>query len=252
MTAAHRRHDMSDAVWERLKPHLPGGEGKQGRPAHDNRRFIDAVCWILRTGSPWRDLPPDYGDWKNTHRRFCRWRDRGVWADLLEAVMEDPDFEWLMVDASYIKAHPHSAGARGEISPSPAQKGLNSKLHMATDSHGMPVRLAVTEGTVADSSQALPLIEGIEAEYLLADKAYDTNEIIAAARKLGMEPVIPPKRTGGKSGLRPSAVQAASFGGERILEFKQWRGVATRYAKRTASYMAICQLRAVMIWSKLF
>ena len=50
---------------------------------------------------------------KNTHRRFCRWRDRGVWADLLEAVMEDPDFEWLMVDASYIKAHPHSAGARG-------------------------------------------------------------------------------------------------------------------------------------------
>ena len=80
MTAAHRRHDMIDVVWERLRPHLPGGEGKRGRPAHDNRRFIDAVCWILRTGAPWRDLPPDYGDWKNTHRRFCRWRDRGVWA----------------------------------------------------------------------------------------------------------------------------------------------------------------------------
>ena len=113
MTAAHRRHDMSNAVWERLRPHLPGGEGKQGRPAHDNRRFIDAVCWILRTGAPWRDLPPDYGDWKNTHRRFCRWRDRGVWAMLLDAVMDEPDFEWLMIDASYIKAHPHSAGARG-------------------------------------------------------------------------------------------------------------------------------------------
>ena len=65
---------MSNSVWERLRPHLPGGEGKQGRPAYDNRRFIDAVCWILRTGSPWQDLPPDYGDWKNTHRRFCRWR----------------------------------------------------------------------------------------------------------------------------------------------------------------------------------
>ena len=46
-------------------------------------------------------------------RRFCRWRDRGVWAGLLEEVMDDPDFEWLMIDASYIKAHPHSAGARG-------------------------------------------------------------------------------------------------------------------------------------------
>ena len=83
-------------------------------PRHgDNRRFIDAVCWILRTGAPWRDLPPDYGDWKNTHRRFCRWRDRGVWAGLLEAVIDDPDFEWLLIDASYIKAHPHSAGAQG-------------------------------------------------------------------------------------------------------------------------------------------
>ena len=50
MTAAHRRHDMTEDVWERLKPHLPGGEGQRGRPAHDNRRFIDAVYWILRTG----------------------------------------------------------------------------------------------------------------------------------------------------------------------------------------------------------
>ena len=88
MATAHRRHDMTDAVWERLRPHLPGGEGKQGRPAQDNRRFIDAVCWMLRTGAPWRDLPPDYGDWKNAHRRFCRWRDRGEWAKLLEALID--------------------------------------------------------------------------------------------------------------------------------------------------------------------
>ena len=121
MVAAHRRHDMTDAVWERLRPHLPGGKGQRGRPAHDNRRFIDAVCWVLHTGARpyqvrgrlWRDLPPDHGDWKNAHRRFCRWRDRGEWAKLLEALIEDPDFEWLMIDASYIKAHPHSAGARG-------------------------------------------------------------------------------------------------------------------------------------------
>ena len=127
MTAAHRRHDMTDDVWDQLRPHLPGGEGQRGRPARDNRRFIDAVCWILRTGAPWRDLPPDYGDWKNTHRRFCRWRDRGVWAGLLEAVIDDPDFEWLMIDASYSKAHPHSAGARAEISPLPAQKGAEQQ-----------------------------------------------------------------------------------------------------------------------------
>ena len=113
MTATHHRHDLSDKVWERLGGHLPGGAGKVGRPAQDNRRFLNAVFWILRTGAPWRDLPPDYGDWKNTHRRFCRWRDRGVWADLLDGVIDDPDFEWLMIDASHIKVHPHGAGARG-------------------------------------------------------------------------------------------------------------------------------------------
>ena len=111
MMAAHRRHDMTDAVWERLREHLPGGEGKQGRPAHDNRRFIDAVYWVLRTGRR-GGICPGLWDWKNTHRRFCRWRDRGVWAGLLDTLIDDPDFEWLMIDASYIKAHPHSAGAR--------------------------------------------------------------------------------------------------------------------------------------------
>lgn len=70
MLPVHRRHDISDSLWELLKPHLPGREGAKGVAARDNRLFINAAFWILRTGSPRRDLPPDYGDWKNTHRRF--------------------------------------------------------------------------------------------------------------------------------------------------------------------------------------
>ncbi|CDH05484.1 conserved hypothetical protein [Xenorhabdus bovienii str. oregonense] len=112
-TPAHRRHDISDHIWSLLEPHLPGRKGAWGRVAYDNRLFINAVFWILRTGAPWRDLPPDYGDWKNTHRRFCRWRDKGVWEGLLEELLFEPDFEWLMIDASHIKVHPHAAGAAG-------------------------------------------------------------------------------------------------------------------------------------------
>lgn len=110
---AHRRHDISDRVWLLLEPLLPGRRGVWGGIAKDNRLFINAIFWILRTGAPWRDLPPDYGDWKNTHRRFCRWRDKGVWAQLLEALITEPDFEWLMIDATHAKVHPHAAGARG-------------------------------------------------------------------------------------------------------------------------------------------
>jgi transposase len=113
MMSAHRRHDISDRMWLLLEPHLPGRVGSWGGIAQDNRCFINAVFWILRTGAPWRDLPPDYGDWKNTHRRFCRWRDKGIWEGLLEQVVADPDYEWLMIDASHIKVHPHAAGAVG-------------------------------------------------------------------------------------------------------------------------------------------
>jgi len=110
---AHRRHDISDRVWEKLEPHLPGRKGSWGGVAHDNRQFINAIFWILRTGAPWRDLPPDYGDWKNTHRRFCRWRDKGVWEKLLDILVEEPDYEWLIIDGTHCKVHPHAAGAQG-------------------------------------------------------------------------------------------------------------------------------------------
>ncbi len=103
MSEDYRRHDISDRMWKLLQPHLPGRQGSTGRTARDNRQFINAVIWILRTGAPWRDLPPEYGDWKNTNRRFCRWRDKGVWEKLFNLFVQDPDFEWLMIDASYIK-----------------------------------------------------------------------------------------------------------------------------------------------------
>ena len=116
---AHRRHDISDRVWEILEPLLPGGKGKTGRPAQDNRRFINAVFWIF-TGAPWRDLPPDYGDC-----RFCRWRDRNVWAGLLEAVMDDPDYEWRTPATSRPIA----------TKPLPAQKGAQQQ---AAPGGGLP------------------------------------------------------------------------------------------------------------------
>ncbi len=110
---SHRRHDISDRVWKALEQHLPGKRGNVGRPAVDNRLFINAIFWNLRTGAPWRDLPADYGDWKNAHRRFCRWRDKGIWENILNALIDDPDYEWLMIDATHCKVHSSATGAVG-------------------------------------------------------------------------------------------------------------------------------------------
>ena len=93
----------------------------------------------------------------------------------------------------------------------------------------------------------------LRAEYLLADKAYDTNAIIATVREWGMDPVIPPKSNRReKRGYDRALYKLRHLVENGFLDFKQWRGIATHYAKRTASYLAACQLRAVMTWSKLF
>jgi len=113
MSATLHRHDISDEIWSVLEQHLPGQKGQWGRVADDNRRFINAVFWILRTGAPWRDLPPTYGNWNSVAKRFRRWVENGTWESILEIIVNEPDFEWLMIDASHCKVHPHAAGAVG-------------------------------------------------------------------------------------------------------------------------------------------
>ena len=86
MAREQHRHDISDRAWEKIRPYTIGEKGTRGGNARDTRQFINGVFWILRTGAPWRDLPETYGNWKNVHRRFCRWRDKGIWEKILEAL----------------------------------------------------------------------------------------------------------------------------------------------------------------------
>jgi transposase len=105
------RHAMSDEDWDRIKDFLPGRAGTPGSPAKDNRLFIDAVLWIAKTGVPWRDLPERFGNWNSVWRRLDRWSKKGVWRRVFEA-LRDPDLEWLILDSTVIRAHPHAAGAK--------------------------------------------------------------------------------------------------------------------------------------------
>ena len=105
------RHAISDADWDRIKDLLPGRPGQHGGVAKDNRRFIDAVLWIGKTGAPWRDLPERFGNWNAVWKRFDRWARKGVWQRVFEA-LQDPDLEWLILDSTIIRAHQHAAGAR--------------------------------------------------------------------------------------------------------------------------------------------
>jgi transposase len=112
------RHAISDAHWERIKDLLPGQAGDPGVTAKDNRLFIDAVLWIAKTGAPWRDLPARFGPWYNVWKRLSRWAKKGTWQRVFEA-LQDPDLEWLILDATVIRSHQHAAGARKKTAVRP-------------------------------------------------------------------------------------------------------------------------------------
>lgn len=108
-----RRHELTDAQWNLIKDHLPGKRSDPGRTAKDNRRFVDGVLWLARTGAPWRDLPERYGPWNSAFQRFSRWSKRGIWQRILEVLGGDEDLQHLLLDSTTVRAHQHAAGAKG-------------------------------------------------------------------------------------------------------------------------------------------
>ena len=111
---------LTDAQWAKMEPRCLGKPGDPGRSGKNNRLFVEAVLWIVRTGSPWRDLPPLFGHWNSVFTRFRDWVRAEVWQRLFDAVSDEPDLEYAMVDATIVKVHRHGQGAKGERTASPS------------------------------------------------------------------------------------------------------------------------------------
>jgi transposase len=115
---------LRDDQWQRLQEFVPGGrKGKRG-PRTDNRRFLNALLWMARSGGRWRDLPERLGDYETVKRRYYRWIEMGVLDDILAALAREADLEWLMIDSTIVRAHQQAAGARREKDPMRVDGGL--------------------------------------------------------------------------------------------------------------------------------
>ncbi len=111
-----QRFVVSDVLWQRLEPHPPGKVSDAGATAKDNRLFLEAVFWRVRTGSPWRDLPRAFGNWNSQFRRFRRWAKNGVFESLFKAMSDDPDLEYALIDCTIVQVHQKATGAKGGLS----------------------------------------------------------------------------------------------------------------------------------------
>lgn len=271
-----RRHELTDAQWERLEPLLPPEKPWTGRPNHDHRPIVNGILWILRTGAPWRDLPARYGHWKTASSRFYRWRKSGVWQRILEALQAEADAQgrlsWGLhfIDSTVVRAHQHAAGARKPRDGPGAGEGLGrsrggftTKIHVRAEGLGKPVTFVVTGGEVHDSQAVDALMqEGkvkrpgrgrprLRPRRVAGDKAYSSNRIRAALRRRGIKPVIPTKA----NERRDPTFDRQAYRQRNIVErlinkLKQFRRIATRYEKRAANYLAMLHIGAIPNYSR--
>ena len=113
------RFVVSDMLWRRLEPRLSGKISDAGATAKDNRLFLEAVLWRVRTGSLWRDLPPAFGRWNSQFRRFRRWAKAGIFKILFKDMSNDPDLEYALIDGTIVQVHQNATGAKGGPSIKP-------------------------------------------------------------------------------------------------------------------------------------
>jgi transposase len=115
------RFDLSDAEWGIVAPLLPGAEGKaNGRPRLDDRKVLNGIFFVLRTGTPWRDLPERYGPYTTVYNRFNRWAKRGVWVRIFEALAARSPQSMHLIDSSIVRAHQHAAGGKKGVRITPS------------------------------------------------------------------------------------------------------------------------------------
>jgi|HubBroStandDraft_5_1064220.scaffolds.fasta_scaffold67055_2 transposase len=246
-----RRHELTDEQWSRIENLLPGRPGQHGGVADDNRNFVNAVWYVAKTGIPWRDLPERFGKWDTTYHRFNEWCKKGVWQRVLLAV-QDPDLEWLLLDSTVIRAHPHAAGmntAEDDQAMGYSRGGFGTKIHVGADALGNPVVLHLSPGQDADVTHASTLLGDLEPEAVLGDKGYDSDELIRRIETHGAEVVIPSRANRKEPREYDRVLYKERNKVERCIGLlKQCRRVATRYEKTARNFLGMVTLTAIIIW----
>jgi Transposase and inactivated derivatives len=224
-----------------------------GVTAKDNRLFVEAVIYRFRAGMPWRDLPERFGDPIKIHTRFSRWAKSGVWKKVFEILAADADNEYAMIDSTIVRAHQHSAGAQKKNGENQAigrsKGGLSTKIHALVDALGNPLAFLLTPGQAHDLQGADALLPQMQADTLLADKAFDADErVIEPLLAAGKTLVIPPKANRKVQRSFDNEMYKARHLIENFFcKLKQFRAIATRYDKTARNFLAGIQLAAAVI-----
>jgi len=242
---------LTDDRWEKLLLLLRHTGRIYNKIEH--RKTFEGILYRMRAGCPWRDVPDFFGTWSAIYRRFNLWSKKGIIIELFKLLSTESDMEWQFIDGSIVKAHQHSTGATSKkhegIGKSVA--GNTTKIHMAVDSYGLPIVFDITGGEVHDSKAASSLIKQLpKADYIVADKGYDSEPIREQIRAKKTIPVIPRKRNSkaGNADIDWCLYKYRHLVENVFARLKHYRGIATRYDKLQRNYASTLALGCCLMW----
>ncbi|MBR0706291.1 MULTISPECIES: IS5 family transposase [Bradyrhizobium] len=241
------RYELTDGEWAAIRPMLPNKP--RGVPRVNDRRVLNGIFWVLRSGAPWRDLPEAF-PYTTCYNRFVRWRRAGVWAAIMKALAAAHDPALQMIDTSIARVHQHGAciNRNKRQCMGRSRGGLTSKIHAVVDTNGLPVRLALTPGEAHDNRLAGKLLSRMKPGSA-GGRGYDADWIGELAIKKGAWANIPPKSNrSGPICFSPYLYRARNRVERFFNRIKQCRRVATRYDKLAANYLAFVQLASIRLW----
>lgn len=255
-TIDKERRRLTNQQWRKLMRFFYQHPGIYIGQGGKFRRFLDGVFWVMRTGAPWRDVPERYGNWNSIYQRYGRWCDREIWAELFAYFSDDPDLEWLIPDSTIVRAHPCAAGAPKRRGGQESQAfgkskgGFSTKIHILVDGLGNPLDFVLTGGQRHDKTQGTRLLQGFKGDYVIADKAYDSDDLIAfILDDVGAEPVIPPRsnRTHPRD-YDPYLYKARHLVECFINKIKWRRRLFVRYEKLDCRFLGFLYFASALIW----
>jgi transposase len=228
----------------------------RGVPRVNDRRVLNGIFWVLRSGAPWRDLPETFGPYTTCYNRFVRWGRAGVWDQIMDALAETHDAAVQMIDTSVVRVHQHGACIAGnsEQHMGRSRGGLTTKIHAVVDTNGLPVQLGLTPGETHDNRLCSALLSELRPRtMLLADRGYDADWIRALASEQGAWANIPPKRNRKEAiCFSPYLYRARNLVERFFNKIKQCRRIATRYDRLAANYLAFIKLASIRIWLRAY
>jgi transposase len=245
------RYELSEYEWTAIKPMLPNKP--RGFRRVNDRRVLNGIFSALRSGAPWRDLPENYGPYTTCYNRFVRWRQAGIWDQIMEALAVGHDAAVQMIDTSVVRVHQHGACvADSNQDMGRSRGGLTSTIHAVVDADDLPVHLALTPGEAHDNRLCSVLLSALLPQtMLLAARGSRIRRRLdqGAARQQGAWANIPPKR----NRKAPICFSPYLYRARNLIErffnkIKQCRRVATRYDKLAANYLAFVKLASIRIW----